>query len=246
MLRFLSRRGPVGPIRWLPAVVVAFATVLAGVSRAAPAAELKEALATFRTDGPKGWSFTQTTRGGGHSRIERFDAARPEFERWTLLQQDDRAPSEDEARTYREQQTRRSRGGTAPLLTDQLDLDSAELVSVAGGDASYRCRLKPGEKGDATAGHLVATIVVHRPTTTVRSFELASREPFSPTFGVSIEAMRTTMTYSVPAGDQPSLLLRIETRLRGRAFWVKSLDADLTVVFTEHEKAHRTPAGRRE
>jgi hypothetical protein len=226
--------------------MVAFAALLASAAWATPAPELQQALANFRTDGPKGWSFTQTTRGGGHSRIERFEAARPEFERWTLVQQDDREPTADETQTYREQQTRRSRGGTAPPLTDQLDLDSAELVSAAADEAVYRCRLKPGEKGDATAAHLTATIAVHRPTRTVRTFELASREPFSPTFGVRIEAMRTTMTYSVPAADQPSLLLRIETRLRGRAFWVKSLDADLTVVFTDHEKAHRTPAGRRE
>jgi hypothetical protein len=220
--------------------------MLAGAGLAAPAPELKEALKTFRTDGPKGWSFTQTTRGGGHSRVERLNAARPEFDRWTLVLQDDRAPTEDESQTYREQQTRRSRGGTAPLLTDQLDLATAELVSVAADDAVYRCRLKPGEKGDATAAHLAATIVVHRPTGTVRTFELAAIEPFSPTFGVRIDAMKTAMTYSIPTTDRPSLLLRIETRLRGRAFWVKSLDADMTVVFSDHEQAYRRAEAGRE
>lgn len=232
-LRWLNSR------TWrLPAALV-LAAALANGGRAAPAPELTEALRTFRTDGPKGWSFTQTTRGAGHSRVERFDAARPEFERWTLLQQDDRAPTEEESRSYREQQTRRSRGGTAPLLTDQLDLTSAELIRATSAEAVYRCRLNPGEKGDVTAQHLAATIVVDRPTSTVRVFELAAVEPFAPAFAVRIAAMSTKMTYSVPTPDRPSLLLGIETRLRGRAFWVKSLDADLSVVRTDQEKAHR-------
>src|SRR6186713_3340821 len=81
--------------------------------------QLEQALKTFRTEGPKGWSFTQTTRGEGHSRVERYDAAQPEFDRWTLLQEDDRPPTPEEVQDYREKLSRRSRGGTAPQLTDQ-------------------------------------------------------------------------------------------------------------------------------
>lgn len=181
----------------------------------------------------------QTTVGGGESRVERYDAARPEFERWTLLRQNNRAPDASESTAYREKQSRRSRGGTAPLLTEQLDLATAEAVDEAGDRVTFRCRLKPGEPGDQTAAHLLATIVVHRPSTTVERFELAAAEPFSPAFGVSIAEMRTTIRYSLPTADRPSLLQQITTRLRGRAFLFKSLDADMTVAYSDHEKAHR-------
>ena len=83
-----------------------------GLNEVRPRSE--EAIKPFRTEGPKGWSFPQTTRGEGHSRVERYDATQPEFNRWTLLQQDDRAPTADELRDYREKLSRRSRGGTAP------------------------------------------------------------------------------------------------------------------------------------
>jgi hypothetical protein len=200
---------------------------------------LDEALKTFRTEGPKGWSFTQTTRGEDHSRVERYDAAQPEFDRWTLLQQDDRAPTPEEAQDYREKLSRRSRGGTAPRLTDQLDLTTLALVSEQGDRATLSARLKPGESGDRTAKYLVARIGLHKPSRTIETFELAAEAPFSPTLGVKISAMKTTLTYSLPDGDRPSLLQSSTTHLRGRAFFFKSLDADMTVTFTDYERATR-------
>jgi len=203
---------------------------------------LDEALKTFRMEGPKGWSFTQTTRGDGHSRVERYNATQPEFERWTLIQEDGHAPTPDETQDYREKQSRRSRGGTAPKLTDQLDLSTLQLASESPKRATLRCHLKPGEAGDATAKFLTATLILHKPTRTIESFELAADEPFSPTWGVKIAAMKTTLTYSVPDGARPSLLQESVTHLRGRAFLIKSLDADMNVTFTDYEFPFRKPA----
>lgn len=212
---------------------------LAVSSFAAAPPALETALAAFRTDGPRGWSFTQTTAGDGHRRVERYDAAQPEFNRWTLLQEDGHAATPDELADYRDKLSRRSRGGTAPRVTDQLDLATLETVADDAEHTTYRCRLKPGEPGDETARYLRATLVLHKPTHTIESFEIAATEPFSPTFGVKIAEMRTRMTYSLPEAGRPSLLLQSSTRLRGRAFLLKSLDADLLVTFTNYEKAVR-------
>ena len=76
-------------------LTVAVAAAEPGSPRNAVRPQLEQALKTFRTEGPKGWSFTQTTRGEGHSRVERYDAAQPEFDRWTLLQEDDPAAEAD-------------------------------------------------------------------------------------------------------------------------------------------------------
>jgi hypothetical protein len=200
---------------------------------------LDGALKTFRTEGPKGWSFTQTTHAEGRSRVERYDAAQPEFNRWTLLQQDDRPPTAEELQDYREKQSRRSRGGTAPQLTDQLDLATLTLVDDTPKLATFRARLKTEESGDATGKFMVATIVLHKPSSTITSFQLKSDAPFSPTLGVKIEAMETTLTYSLPDDARPSLLLSSETHLRGRAFFFKSLDADMSVTFTDYESVRR-------
>ena len=60
---------------------------------------------------------------------------------------------------------------------------------------------------------------------------------FSPTIGVRIARLSTTMTYGLPAGETPTLPQKVVTHVRGTAFWLKSLDADMTVTFSEYAKA---------
>lgn len=205
--------------------------------------ELEAALKTFRSDAPRLWSYTQTTVAAGRSTVERCDATKPEFDRWSLQLKDDRPPSADEAREYREGRSRRSRGGTAPKLVEQLDLTTIEAIARDEHRTTYRCRLRPGESSDHTAQYLLATVVLHRASATLESIELHNIEPFSPTFGVKIQEMRTRLTYSLPAGDAPSLPQRVESRVRGTAFWIKSLDADMTITFHDYQRpTPRTPA----
>lgn len=220
--------------------------VAARLGRADVPAELAAALQQFRSDVPRGWSFTQTTSAEGKSTVERSDATRPEFERWTLLQKDGRPPTPDETRAYAVGRSRRSRGGTAPKLAEQLDLSEIERVADDNQRAMFRCRLKPAENGDQTATYLRAIVVVHKPTHTIESIELRSTGPFSPTFGVKITELSTLMTYSLPSAEIPSLPQKVATSVRGTAFWFKSLDAGLLVVFSDYasDVKKNRPAGK--
>jgi hypothetical protein len=204
---------------------------------AAVPAELATAFETFRSDPPRGWSFTQTTRAEGKSTVERYDATKPEFDRWSLVQKDGRAPTADETREYAEARSRRSRAGTAPKLLEQLLVEAVEVVRETPERTTFRCPLRPGETRDKTATHLRATITLHRPTRTVESITLANIEPFNPTFGVKITALQTAMSYSLPTADLPSLPHDVITRVRGTAFIFKSLDADMTVTFSDYARA---------
>ncbi len=104
---------------------------------------------------------------------------------------------------------------------------------------TYRCRLKRAESGDRTADHLRATLLLHRSTGTIEAIELGNREPFSPALAVRIQEMNTRMTYSLPTADSPSLPQTVTTRVRGTAFWFKSLDADLSVIFSDYVLVRR-------
>ena len=212
---------------------------LASPATAAVPPALDAALKTFQADAPRGWSYAQTTIAEGKSTVERHDATKPEFERWSLVQKDGRAPTVDELKDYSDARSRRSRTGTAPKLVDQLLLETIETVAETPKRATYRFRVRPGESRDQTAAFLRATVVLHKPTGTVESFVLASVEPFAPTFGVKISELRTLMTYSLPGGEAPSLPQKVVTRVRGTAFWLKSLDAEMTVTFSDYAKAGR-------
>ncbi len=194
---------------------------------------LEAALKTFRADPPKGWSFTQTTAAEGKSTVERYDATRPEFDRWALLQKDGQTPSADALREYHDTRSRHSRTGTAPKLVEQLDYSEVETVSETADRAVYRCRVRPGESRDRTAEFLRATLTVHKPTQTLETIELTNTEPFAPTIGVKIRTMHTRLTYTLPQEGAPSLPRQVSTQVAGTAFWFKSLDADLKVTFSE-------------
>jgi hypothetical protein len=64
-------------------------------------------------------------------------------------------------------------------------------------------------------------------------------EPFKPTFGVKIATLKTTMVYSHPDDGTPSLPQKVTTHVRGTAFVFKSLDADMTVVYSDYVKARK-------
>ncbi len=201
--------------------------------------ELAAALEHFRSDPPREWSFTQTTAAEGRSTVERCDAARPEFDRWSLVQKDGRPPTPAELATYGEGRSRRSRAGTAPDVREQLLVAAAETVAETPERITFRCPLRQGESRDHTAPHLRATVVVHRPTGTIESIELHNPEPFRPTIGVRITELRTLLTYSPPGDGRPALPRQVTTRLRGTAFWFKSLDADLSVTFSDYVRVKR-------
>lgn len=209
-------------------------SLLVSPALAAVPSELEAALKQFRAEPPPGWSYTLTSEGEGQSMVEHCDAAKPEFDRWTLVQKNGKSPTADEARDYRELRTRRSRGGTAPKLIDQLDLATLETVGTDAEHATFRCRLKPGDSGDNVAASLRATIIVHRASHAIDSIELASTGEFSPSMVVKIAEMNTRMTYHRPETDRPALPRQVLTRVRGRAFLFKSLDAEMTVTFSDY------------
>ncbi len=199
--------------------------------------ELAESLKTFRAEGPRGWSFTQLTAAGNVSQRERFDASQPEFNRWSLVQKNGRTPTADELRTYAEGKSRRSAGFNAPRIQEQLDLNSATLLRTDPGRPQWQFRLKPGGADDKSARFMMMTVTFHEPTRSVERVEISNEKPFSPVLAVSIAENRTVMNYSLPTSDRPSLLQSVTLHLRGQAFWFKSLDEDMTIAFSDYEKA---------
>lgn len=209
---------------------------------AAVDADLVAALRSFRSEVPPDWSYVQTTSDGQRSLEERHDATRPDFGRWSLLSKDGRAPTVAELAEYRDTRSRRSRGGTAPRLAEQIDPTEALVVAEVGERTTYRCRLRAAETGDRTADFLHATVVVHRPSRTIEAITLENEAPFRPALGIRITKLRTQLTFSLPSGNRPSLPQAVQTSLRGEAYWFKTLDADLQVSFSRYEPYPRTPA----
>jgi hypothetical protein len=228
--------------RCLPVLLALAAFGATPVLAEALPAGLADALEAFRSDGPKGWVYTQTTVAGPERLEENFDPARPPAERWVLVAKDGRPPTPAELQTYREGKSRGTGGAPAPRLQDLIDRTRATRVRAEGDLAWWRFPMQPGGADDSSAAHLDVTFCFHLPSRTVTSVEIASREPYSPMLGVNIAETRTVMTYSLPESGRPSLLQKVTLRVRGRAFWIKSLDQAMDVTYSGQRPA--APATR--
>jgi len=61
-------------------------------------------------------------------------------------------------------------------------------------------------------------------------------------FAVKVNEAKTTILYSLPTAERPTLLQQINVHIRGRAMWIKSLDEDMTVTYSEHAFVGKKPA----
>jgi len=228
-------------IRTRITVVLLFVSLGLPALWAQPSEKLQAALDDFRTEGPKGWAFTQSSRSTEFSRVETFDPLKPSHLQWDLVLEDDQTPSAKILETYRQQHTRRTGGNTAPNVKEQLDLTTATLIATENERERWRFKLVPGGADDRSAEHMQSIITLHLPTNTIEQIELMNFEPFSPVFGVNVETARTVINYSLPQLERPSLLQEIRVTIRGRAFLFKSLDSDMVVTYSDFEYLGKQP-----
>jgi|GEM_PF-6540686 len=169
---------------WCLLLVLAL-PVLGGAATPIPA-ELKEALKPFRSEGSRGWAFTQTTRGEGKSQIETFDPALREFHRWVLIERDGRAPTPEDTQRYNELQTRRSTAPNAPNVKDQIDETDCELLS------------DDGIRIWATTGGGLAAAAEPGPVRTVVLDNWTNHSPATDTGIITVPGERTPTAAAVP------------------------------------------------
>ena len=201
--------------------------------------ELTTALDHFRAEGPKGWSFTQTTTGDGKDRVERYNPRERGSARWTLISEKGAAPTEAEQQRYRDT---RPPYDSASNLAAQLDRARAALVGQDERSATYEFALKPASDGDTAAAHMRARVTLDRPTGAIVRVELFNFRPFKPAGSLTIEEARTTLVYAPPAEGVPSLPLESSMKVRGKRFWFSGFEQTVTSKFSDHADASK-PTG---
>lgn len=199
---------------------VLFAAV---TSAAAMPDYVREALAKFSPEAPAGWAYTLTTTRNNEARTKaRFDPARPPAERWTLLELNGRAPTDQEGAQFR--RSLAGGGSAAPQGTFQRgDIDPAtvELVREDAERGEFVCAFRAEATGaDKMLGHLRLRLTVNRHQPHVEQFALELKEPYGPVIGVKMRELLVRMRFSPPAGDRPSLPATHSSHFLGRIFFI--------------------------
>lgn len=84
--------------------------------------------------------------------------------------------------------------------------------------------------------HILGTLVVHKDGSWAERFELKSTKPIRLIPGVNVREFKVVMTFWRDAQSGEVLFETMESRVRGRAFGLKSLDDDRNVRFTDFRK----------
>lgn len=216
--------------------VLVWSAALPSFARAEPHPLAIAALAALDGTKEDAWSYSRTTTQKGVVRIERHDASQPEEARWILVRLNGRAPSASELRDYaRDKAKARERRRKESDDDQDIDRSSIRLVSEDGERATFSFRTRgEGKLASAVTEHIHGTLVVVKDGAWPERFELAANDPIRPIPGVRIDAFRLVMTFQRDRASGDVLPLAIESRIRGRAFGLKSLDDDATVRFSEY------------
>ena len=214
----------------------------ASAARAEPPALAIQALEAIDDTGEDGWSFTRTTTQKGVVRVERHDASKAEGARWKLVSLNGRTPTQREMREYAREKAERLERRKANQSDDEQEVDesSIRLVSEDRERAVFAFRTRgEGMLGAAVTEHIGGTLVVVKDGGWPERFELAASETIRPIPGIRVDSFRIVMTFQRDRASGDLLPLSIESRVRGRAFGLKSLDDDAVVRYTDYARPGR-------
>ncbi len=204
---------------------------------------VEEALANMGEVDLDAWSYKVTTTREGKKTIERHDATKPETARWQLLMKNGESPTADELAEYaaakngqREQKKRRRKADGENDIEQLIEPGSVTLLAENSTRATYSFKMKADDdEGREFAEHVQATLVIHKKIPYVERLEMQSTEEIKPAIGVKIAEFHMSMRFSHDSDSGTILPSTIATRIKGRAFLVKSIDEDISVVFSDYK-----------
>jgi hypothetical protein len=184
---------------------------------------LRTALAGFNPGMPDGWAYTLTTVRNDHSMTERFDPAQPPAVQWTLLELENRAPTQDEIEKYA--RSRSAGPGGTQTNFKKADIDPGTFVLLKEDDvqAEFTATFRETSAGaDKMLGHLILHLTVDKRLPHVAACVLELKEPYSPVLGVKMNELRVETRFSLPAEGRPSVPTEMTSRFAGRIFFIST------------------------
>jgi len=192
------------------------------------------------------WNYTVTSRDSDGTLVERHVASRPERSRWQLLSKDGEAPTADDLDDYEKVRARRERERverekqTENILESMVEPGSVVLVSETEARATYQFRMNGKHaKAGKFAEQLRGVMVVDKKVPFVELAELHNVDDLRAATGVKIAGFEMVLRWTRNEATGAVVPSSIHTRIEGRAFLVKKIDEDSTVVFSEFVPSDR-------
>lgn len=211
---------------------------------------VERALEAMERSDQDGYAFRTAKTEDGSTEIVTFDPAKPEGQKWNLIQKNGKNPSARELDDFRKELARKETGNNKEKkdkskngdkgdqgLREMIAPESLQLISETGDRASYRFRLKiDDEDAKAFADAIRGTLNISKAAPHVESLDLASTGEIRVMAGVKLSEFHLTLTFLPPDAHGQALPATIRSVVKGRAMLVKKLDQNLTVKFSDYER----------
>lgn len=204
-----------------------------------PRAIALRALAMIDRLDPAEWSYVKTTETEKDGRrVESHDATQPPGSRWSLLSVEGRRPTLEEIEQYRNQKAgedrKKERGDDGSTDDPDIDPDSIRLVSATSQRMTFAFRpAADGRLGARMTRNVHGTLIVNRNGEWPERFELRNEGTLNPLPGVKVSEFALVLTFSREERSGDLLPREFRSRVRGRAFGLKSLDSGRVSRFSE-------------
>lgn len=203
---------------------------------------LEDAVAALDAREWANWAYTQTDIGSDGVFVGRFDPARQESERWTLLLVNERAPTADEIEEYLDEKAGDNGwagdGDDEPnTIVSMVEPEGLELIEET--DTHYLFRFVPDEDelDEGFAEYLDATLRISKlDGPWLESIDIHSNGPFRPQFGVRVRDFVTRMTFAQAGPGGPIVPRSLEVKISLRALLVISVDEHIITTYDEYER----------
>jgi len=209
---------------------------LAVASVETPPAYLRQALARFHSDAPRGWAYTLTTQRGNDTSVERYDPSRPKGGEWSLLRNNDREPTADELQRYlRYKASNAPSTSRASFEKGDIDPHSFELLREDDTRAVFRGRLRKDTQ-EPLLTHVILELTVLKTEARIEEAKLQLAEPFSPALGVRMQELVLTMSFQEAPEGSETLPRTAHSRFRGRMFFLVPIEEELRIIYSDFER----------
>lgn len=192
------------------------------------------------------WTYTVTSRDRDGLMVERHVATRPPATRWQLLTQDGAAPTSRDLSRYEKIRERRERERVErskrgdDVLASMIEPGSLVLESETATRATYRFRMNGAHaRAGKFAEHLRGVMTVDKTVPFVDFVELRSIQDIRAMTGVNLDHFEMTLRFAVHDDTGAIVPTSIRTKIHGRAFFVKEIDEDSEVVFSDFRPSER-------
>ena len=216
---------------------IAILVAVLGITLAAAAAEpeiVARALDAADKDARKDWAYTMIVVEDGKERIERFDPSRDVEHEWTLVKVESRKPTAGDIEDYRKTKERRRESDDESSLRDMIQEGTLHLLREDDRQAVYAFKVKGKDnKEQKMMDHVGAELHIDKTGPWVERLEMKSAGEFNPMMGVTIEHFAMTITY-IPIENGSVVPGRVETKVQGKAFFIKTIDSDVRITFSDY------------